>query len=276
MRVVRRGDGMFYPVPAIKPAEGDVKQAIVVLTPAESKRLLAKAVAALPEVQRAYRSGRLAITAGSTNAFVVLELTGEEIPPYRFCVGMNADSVLTMSHEEDRIYGRFYEQGTEVDTPYPEFMKSLGRGDVVIKGGNAIDPAGNVGVLLSNDTGGGVGATFGVASARGITVITPIGFEKQIASVPDAAVGWGQLTLDYSMGVRVGMASLTSVQAVTEREGLAVLEGVSARHVASGGIGGNEGAVVILLEGDAGRVDKALELIQGIKGAPTLEVPRHI
>jgi hypothetical protein len=267
---------MFYPCPAVRPTEGEHKQAIVVLTPAESKRLLAYAVAALPEVQRAYRTGRLAVTAGTTNAFVVRELTGEEIPPYRFCVGMNADSLLTMSHEEDRIYGRFYEHGKEVDTPYPEFMKSLSRGDVVIKGGNAIDPAGNVGVLLSNDTGGGVGATFGVASARGITIITPIGLEKQIASVPDAAIGWGQLTLDYSMGVRVGMASLTNVQAVTEREALALLAGVSARHVASGGIGGNEGAVVVLIEGDPAQVDKALELIHGIKGAPKLDVPRHI
>jgi hypothetical protein len=247
----------------------------VVLTPAESKRLLAKAVAGLPEVQWAYRSGKLAVTSGSTNALVVRELTGEDIPPYRFCVGMSADGMLTMSHEEDRIYGRFYDRGQEVDTPYPEFIKSLGRGDVIIKGGNAIDPAGCVGVLLSNDAGGGVGAMFGVASARGITVITPIGLEKQIASVPEAAAGWGQLTLDYSMGIRVGMASLTGVQAVTEREALGLLAGVRVRHVASGGIGGNEGAVALLVEGSPAGVDAALELIHQLEGAPKLLVPRH-
>jgi hypothetical protein len=134
-------------------------------------------------------------------------------------------AAIEKSHEEDRIYGRFYEQGKEVDTPYPEFIKSLGEGDVILKGGNAVDPAGNVGVLLSNDAGGGVGAMFGVASARGISVISAIGLEKQVASVPEAAAGWGQLTLDYAMGIRVGMASLTSVQAVTEIEALALLAG---------------------------------------------------
>ena len=267
---------MFYPIKVDTVLGEKPKQALVVLTPAESKRILAKAVAALPEVQWAYRSGRLAVTSGSTNAFVVQELTGEEIPPYSFCVGMCADAVLTMSHEEDRIYGRFYEQGKEVDTPYPEFIKSLGRGDVIVKGGNAVDTAGNVGVMLSNEGGGGVGAMFGVASARGITVISPIGLEKQVASVPEAAAGWGQLTLDYSMGIRVGMASLTSVQAVTEIEALAFLAGVKVRHLASGGIGGNEGAVVLLLEGMAVGVDGALEIIQKVKGAPKLEVPRHL
>lgn len=266
---------MFYQCRVSPPARGSLQQAIVVLTPAESKRLLAKAVAALPEVQRAYQSGKLAITSGSTNAFVVQEVTGEQIPPYSFCVGMSADGMLTMSHEEDRIYGRFYERGSEVDTPYPEFIKALGRGDVIVKGGNAVDPAGNLGVLLSNDSGGGVGAMFGVASARGITVISAVGLEKQIASVPEAAAGWGQLTLDYAMGIRVGMAALSSVLVVTEIEALALLAGVGARHVASGGIGGNEGAVALLLESEAAGMDAALALIHQVKGSPKLEVPRH-
>ena len=266
---------MFYQCHVDPPAGGSLKQAIVVLTPAESKRLLAKAVAGLPEVQRAYKSGKLAVTSGSTNSFVVQELTGEQILPYRFCVGMSADGMLTMSHEEDRIYGRFYDRGSEVDTPYPEFIKSLGRGDVIVKGGNAVDPAGNLGVLLSNDTGGGVGAMFGVASARGITVISPVGLEKQIASVPEAAAGWGQLTLDYAMGIRVGMAALSSVHVVTEIEALALLADVKARLVASGGIGGNEGAVALLLEGEQAGMDTALELIHQLKGAPKLDVPRH-
>ena len=116
---------------------------------------------------------------------------------------------------------------------------------------------------------------FGVASARGIPVISAIGLEKQIASVPDAAAAWGQLTLDYSMGIRVGMASLTGAQVVTEREALALLAGVRARHVASGGIGGDEGAVVLLLEGSPSTVDVALALIDQVKGTPTFDVPRH-
>lgn len=53
---------MFYPCAVDLSDSADVRQAIVVLTPAESKRLLAKAVAGLPEVQRAYTLGKLAVS----------------------------------------------------------------------------------------------------------------------------------------------------------------------------------------------------------------------
>jgi hypothetical protein len=266
---------MFYPCSIDLKNLSKVKQGIVVLTPAESKRLLAKAVAALPEVQWAYANGKLAVTSGTTDSFVVEELTGEKIEPYRFCVGMSAVGMLTMSAQEDRVLGRFYDKGQRVDTPYPELINSLGKGDVIIKGANAVDPSGNAGVLLSNDAGGLVGAMFGVASARGIPVISPVGLEKQIVSVPDAAAGWGQLTLDYAMGVPVGMSSLTSLLVVTEIQALAIMAGIHARLLACGGIGGNEGAVVLLLEGDSDSLDKALRIIQSVKGEPKIEVPRH-
>jgi hypothetical protein len=266
---------MFYPSSVDLGDASQVKQGVVVLTPAESKRLLAKAVAGLPEVRWAYANGRLAITSGSTDAFVVEELTGEKIEPYRFCVGMNAVGMLTMSALEDRILGRFYDKGERLDAPYAELIKLMGKGDVIVKGANAVDPCGNAGVLLCNESGGLVGAMFGVASARGIKVISPVGLEKQIVSVPDAAVGWGQLTLDYSMGVPVGLSSLTSVLVVTEIQALALMAGVRARLVGSGGIAGNEGAVILLLEGYKDNFEKALQIVQSVKGEPKIEVPRH-
>ncbi|OFW59212.1 MAG: hypothetical protein A2133_00290 [Actinobacteria bacterium RBG_16_64_13] len=248
---------------------------MIVLTPAESKRLLAKAVVSLPQVQWAFANGRLAVTAGTTNSFVLEELTGEKIEPDRFCVGMSAAGMLTMSLEEGRIMGRFFQNSEKVDTPYPDFLKSLGKGDVIVKGATAVDPMGNAGVLMSNPTGGAVGAMFGPASAQGISVITPIGLEKLVPSVPDAAAGWGQLSLDYAMGIKVGMASLSSVLVVTEVEALAVLAGVRARLVSSGGIGGSEGAVILLLEGSEGNLDKATGVVEGVKGEPRIEVPAH-
>jgi hypothetical protein len=266
---------MFYPCGVDIDNVAEVKQALVVLTPAESKRLLAKAVVSLPEVRRAYANGRLAITAGTTNSFVLEELTGEKIEPHRFSVGMSAAGTLTMSLEEGRVWGRFFHDGELVDTPYPEFIKSLGKGDVIIKGGTAVDPAGNVGVLMSNPTGGAVGAMFGPASAQGIPVITAIGLEKLVQSVPEAAAGWGQLTLDYAMGIKVGLASLSSPLVVTEVQALAILANVRARLVSAGGIGGSEGAVILLLEGDNESIDKALGVVGGVKGEPSIAVPRH-
>jgi hypothetical protein len=45
--------------------------------------------------------------------------------------------------------------------------------------------------------------------------------------------------------------------------------------VGSGGIGGSEGAVVLLLEGYEENIEKAWEIVQSVKGEPPIAVPRH-
>ena len=57
-------------------------QALFTLTSSESKRLLGKAVAAMPEVQHAKNSGYLLIGRGSTNAFILEELLGTKMENY--------------------------------------------------------------------------------------------------------------------------------------------------------------------------------------------------
>ena len=151
----------------------------------------------------------------------------------------------------------------------------MGRGDVLVKGANAVDASGTVGILLSNENGGAIGSVFGPASARGLTIIAPVGLEKQVWSVDEAIQGWGQATLDYCMGVKVGIAAVSNVLVVTEIQALAILAGVKARIVGCGGIEGNEGAVILLMEGAAADLDKAVALVESIKGEPKIAVPRH-
>jgi hypothetical protein len=62
-------------------------------------------------------------------------------------------------------------------------------------------------------------------------------------------------------------------QVVTEIQALALLAGVEATHVASGGIGGSEGAVVLSIEGEESRVAQAFELVTSIKGEPAVTAP---
>jgi len=110
---------------------------------------------------------------------------------------------------------------------------------------------------------------------RGLPIIMPVGLEKLVASVPAAAAGWGQLTLDRSMGEKPWLFPVTSALVVTEVEALGVMAGVRARHVASGGIAGSEGAVVLLVEGYEENLDKAWTILQGVKGEPPITVTRH-
>jgi len=266
---------MFYPIQVDLPERSCVEQAVVVLNPSESKRLLAKAVVELPEVKQAYAEGRLAVTTSTTGAFVLEELTGEKIPAYCYCIGLVADGLLTMTHQDDREGARFFLKGERVMEDARTFFEAFAKGDVAIKGANAVDPQGTAGVLAANPQSGTIGALISRVLVRGAHVIIPVGLEKLVASVPEAAAGWGQLTLSRCMGATVGLVPVSSALVVTEIQALGLLAGVAVRHVASGGVGGSEGAVVLLLEGHSENVAKAWDLVQSVKGEPALEVPRH-
>ena len=73
---------MFYEVqvPDVKPGEKKVS-AMVVLNPPESRRLLAKATVALPEVRNAMKKGMIIIGRGVTNAYVTEELLKTTVNP---------------------------------------------------------------------------------------------------------------------------------------------------------------------------------------------------
>ena len=264
---------MFYPVDV--DIHGPIKQATAVLNPAESKRLLAKAVASLPEIQDAYKHGNLLVATCSTSAFVLEELTGEKVAPHCYCIGMVADGMLTTAAKDDREAARFFVKGERVEMNVLEYLDTFDEGDAVVKGGNAVDPYGNVGVLASNAQGGTVGALISFIAVRGLPIIMPVGLEKLIPDVIEASTGWGQRTLDRSMGEKVWLVPVTCGLVVTEIEALGILAGVDARLVAAGGIGGSEGAVVLLIEGTERALDKAWKILEDIKGEPPVMVPRH-
>ncbi len=266
---------MFYPVQCDLSDTSRVQQATVVLNPAESRRLLAKTVAGLPEIKNAYANGRLSVSTCSTSALVLEELTGEKLPPYCYCIGMVADGMLTTSHKDDREVARFFVKGERVEMEAWNFLDSFEKGDAVVKGANAVDPQGNAGVLASNPQAGTVGALISLIAVRGLPIIMPVGLEKLVASVPEASAGWGQLTLVRSMGENVWLYPVTCGLVVTEIQALGILAGVRVRHVASGGIGGSEGAVVLLLEGYEENIDKAWDIVSSVKGERPIGVPRH-
>ena len=126
---------MFYPVTIDLSDPSRIERATVVLNPAASKRLIGKAVADLPEVKRAYKNGRLSVSTGTTCDFVLEELTGEKIDPYRYCVGMVADGMLTSSVVEDRRPARFFVKGRGEQMEALNFFDTFEKGDLVIKGG---------------------------------------------------------------------------------------------------------------------------------------------
>ena len=62
---------------------------------------------------------------------------------------------------------------------------------------------------------------------------------------------------------------------VTEIQALRILAGVKATHVASGGIGGCEGAVALVVEGPNEAVRRAFEMVKGFKGEKPVLVEKQ-
>lgn len=243
-------------------------KSVFTLTSSESKRLLAKAVVLLPEVQNAMEKGMVIIGGGTTNAFVLEELTGEKVDKARYTAGIITRGRQCLTPEKERIAPVVLVKGEKSPMSWMEAVEKMEAGDVFIKGGNAIDNNGVVGVLLANPVGGTIGKALPIIVARGSHLILPVGLEKMVPDVNLAANVSGIKTFDKSIGMRVGLMPVTYGLPVTEIEALEILADVDAYCIAAGGVGGSEGSVVMAVEGEDQEVEKIMELVKSIKGEP--------
>jgi hypothetical protein len=241
-------------------------KAQLTLTPEESKRLIAKAVAAHDSVREALERGIVAIATGTTNAYVVEELLGREIEKGRYVAGFIDEKGPCVVPGEERLEAAVFVKGREEALTVEEALQRMGPGDVFIKGGNALDPEGTVGVMLASETGGTIARILGPIKARGIRFLLPIGLEKLIPfPVTEASQATGIETTDYSTGVPVGLMPVSG-EVITEIEAFEILTGTWALPFAAGGIGDGGGSRTFLVEGGEEGVREAIALVEGIKG----------
>jgi hypothetical protein len=66
---------------------------------------------------------------------------------------------------------------------------------------------------------------------------------------------------------------LPEAKAITEIEAFAILYGVRAYNVGSGGVAGSEGSVHITLEGDEDKIEQAMELVKSLRDEPPVTMP---
>ncbi len=267
---------MFYEIEYPPPEPGQKQvSAMVVLNPAESKRLLAKAVVALPEIQSAYKNGMIIITRGITNAFVTEELFGLQIEPKAGqTVGLVCNGITDANSGPPPCTWHVVRQGKVVEGADSNVeILNFGPEDVFIKGANAIDGEGNAGIFSSSVKGGTIGMAWPIVMPRGCHLIIPVGLEKMVPSVIEAAKHSGIYHFKYSTGLPARLIPVPMGKVVTEIQAFAILAGVRAYHMGSGGVGGSEGAVILALEGDEASVEKAFELVKSVKGEPPVTLP---
>jgi len=242
-------------------------RALVTLCPAESKRLIARAVARLPEVREALDAGVLVIGTGSTNADVVEACTGRAVDRSRFIAGMIVRGATCVTPRDERKPNLVLVEGEARDITPTEALDLPLEPKVLIKGANAVDPTGLAGVLMAAADGGTIGRLIGRLQAGGWPIVVPVGLEKMIPSVRDAAAVLGHAALDRSLGARVGLMPIASHFVITEVQAFRLLAGVACVPVAAGGLAGSEGAITLVVEGEEAHVDVALEAVEAVKGA---------
>ena len=255
-------------------------RALFVLTPAESKRLIGKAVASMEEVKRAKEDFQMLIGHGTTNVFVAEEILGKEriaelLKRDSYVSGVLLRGVLCTTLGEEKPPILLLDRGVLKPPPptMSELLRDFGPESVFIKGANAVDPEGNAAVFMGHPEGGTIGWAMGTILARGIRLIVPVGLEKLIPSVKKAVSLCGQHTFDYSSGQRLGLMPLSGAKVITEIEALRILSGVESFHVSSGGNSGSEGSVTLVSEGDRKGMKRAIEVVESVKGEPPL-MPR--
>jgi hypothetical protein len=247
-------------------------KAAFTLIPSESKRLIGKGVAQMAEVKLANEKGYVIVNGGTTNAYVAQELLGSKEPtPQKYTAGTSTHRTLCVTDADKRTpFPIIFYKGERSSKTLSEALNDFHKETVIIKGANAIDAKGRVGVISSGFDGGTMGATLGTAVSQGLKYIVPVGLEKLVPCVEEACACTGAKTLDYTMGADFGMFLIPNAKVVTEIEALNILADVEAKHVASGGVGESAGAVVLVIEGPKENIKEAISIIEAIKGEPVL------
>lgn len=239
------------------------------LTVAEGKRLIGRAVAALPQVQSAMEDGIVVVTRSTTSGYVLEELLGETVDRCSFVTGKTIPSghperAKMLSADTPEVVFRNGERGEGGD----DLPDELSAGDVVIKSPNALDyGAGLVGYLIGAFTGGTVGKYLGPCHGKHLHFVAPCGLEKQVA---DDLVGASQILMEAGKELRGPSLWVTPAEIVTELDAIGLLTGACAVQIAAGGTMGAEGAAWITAFGTVDEIDEVQALVESVQGEPEM------
>lgn len=244
-------------------------QTWVSLTVAEGKRLIAKGLVAYPPVQECLKTGKLILAKGTTNTYVAEEMTKDSLTNGEYVYGYI--SPAKSNKEVDRSKKRnelVFINGKIKDVSYKDFLPEMEEGDIVIKGANIINhQKGQAAIMIGHPTAGTIGALYPYILGKKLRFIIPVGLEKESSQDIDLIGEYSKIEHDQ---VNRKTPRLWSVKGelFTEIEAIKQFADLEVIHYGSGGIGGAEGAVSLLLRGSESEIQKALKVIQAVQGEP--------
>jgi hypothetical protein len=260
----------------------------IILTPTESKKLIAKAVARMDIVRKAAKDGMVIVHPSSSTYFIIEELIGTRpetnfwvcgvVAPRGNCIEMGILIGDFLPKNKGTSPGDFktwwvIKKGKVIiGEKVSDLLQQAKPTDVFIKGVNALDPQGNVGILIGDPLEGGpMGLIISTWRKKPFHMVFPVGLEKLIPIPVSEAAQEAKLTkYNYAMGLATGLLPCPNgdrVSVVTEMQAIKILSEATAVPVAAGGLGGAEGAITLVLKGNEEQVKKAIEFVEQSKGA---------
>lgn len=244
---------------------------MIFLTPAAGKRLIAKAVCALTGIKRALAQHTVVIIAGTTNRYVAQEIFAylgkRDIPDLRhFYRGITVMPSEKAPENPAPFRGDVViERGTIVkgQTIF-DVAPRLRKGDVIIKGANAVDAAHRTaGILIRSANMGTSAPALEAFIGRQVGLVMPVGLEKRVTG--DIGEISAKLNMSSSSGLRMLPVNGTIL---TELEAVEILSGAEAELAAAGGVGGAEGGCWIAVTGTEVQLETAVRLLKPLVTEP--------
>jgi len=256
----------------------------VTLTPSESKKLIAKAVKKLPEVQRALAVGTILLNKSTTNAYILNELAKEKVDVSKYASGIVTGQGTCIADSSNSLNLHILVKGELKEIVQPpsrrvsdvlaDLLEHMGENDVFVKSANALDPWWHAAVLMAASKGS-VEVTAPIIRRRNVNLLVPVGLEKLIPiSVYDASREAGKLKMESSTGLPCDLVPIDGT-VITELEAVWLLTGAVAVPIAAGGVSGAEGAVTLVVKGNRHAVHSAIQVLQSVKGEKAIRVQKQ-
>lgn len=241
----------------------------LVVTPEMGKKIIARAVASLPQIKQALTDRTIVVVAGTTNGYVAEELL-EEIGQaaefsrrdffrgYTFPPGTKTENKETYYDPEGFSGDVVIRKGVwEREKTISEVVGSLEEGDIIFKGANALYLEDKTaGILIGDTKGGTVLKALQAVIGRRVDFYLPVGLEKRVPQNLNKTAA--SLNSPGASGPRM---MVVQGKVITEIEALNILTGVQVEMTAAGGIEGAEGSYYLSISGEERQVKKAADII---------------
>lgn len=243
------------------------KKVQVTLTSNESKVLIAKAAAVHPALLECMKNGGRVLLAGGTTVSALSEELG--FGALRISGRIAAGGTRTALEISDgTAHNLLIYRGKpeNVDDSICRTAESMGAGDLIVAGANAIDPYGRAALAFAALGGGSRGYALHSAYMQGVPMLVLSGINKLIPDLAPALAQSSRTGVDTSMGCAIGLYNLFA-PIITEVRAFELLFGIEAVVIAGSGIGDGDGSRTFVLNGEEEAVQKGWELVLSIKGA---------